>query len=42
MIVKSEEHIENQIVKAENKNLKEENERLHNLLNKYLGDKEDA
>ena len=42
MIIKTEEHIENQVLKVENKSLKEENKRLHNLLNKYLGDKEDA
>ena len=42
MIVRSEEHIENQVLKVENKSLKEENKRLHNLLNKYLGDKKDA
>lgn len=42
MIIKTEEHIKNQVLKTENESLKEENKRLHNLLNKYLGDKEDA
>ena len=42
IVIKTEERIENQILKTENKSLKEENERLYNLLNKYLGDKEDA